>query len=78
MKGGIDKYCPVGSVDNLTGVLVIFKQVDPVGLALLTTLAPLFNVASSNEPADPEFFTIDDDIVSKLYQIVNIYQTHNL
>ena len=53
VKGGIDKYCPVGSVEYLTGVLLKFKQVDPVGLSLLITLAPLCNVASSDTPADP-------------------------
>ena len=42
------------------------QHVDPVGLSVLITLAPLFNVASSDAPADPEFKTVDEDGASNL------------
>ena len=69
VKGGIDKYCPVGSLDSLEGKFFRFKHVDPVGLSLLITLAPLFSVASSDAPADPEFTTFKEESVSNLYQM---------
>ena len=73
VKGGIDKYCPVVSLDSLEGKVFRFKHVDPtgliLGLSLFITLASLFNVASSDAPADPEFITFDEDSVSNLYQM---------
>ena len=75
-KGGIDKYCPVGSFDILPEVFVRFRHVPPVGLSWLITLAPLFNVASSDAPADPEFVTFVDDNVSNLYQTYGTGDIH--
>jgi hypothetical protein len=69
VKGGIDKYWPVGSLENLPAVLDRFKMVDPVGLLLLITHAPLCNVASSSIPDDPKFCTFNEDSDSNLYQI---------
>ena len=73
VKGGMDKYCPVVSLDSLAGKVFRFKHVDPtgliLGLSLFITLAPLFKVASSTVHPDPEFITFDEDSVSNLYQM---------
>ena len=67
VKGGIDKYCTVGSTDFLNSVFPIFKHENPVGPAEPTTCALLYNVASRDEPAYPEFVTFNVDIPNKYH-----------
>ena len=53
VNASIDKYWPLRSHDGVVGVFIKFKFVHPTGLSELITLAPLFKVASSVDPAEP-------------------------